>query len=78
MAGFDLEGAIIRPQVYRCRDTRDATFKYLVIVSRVVRRKRKSQPYHFGGLCTSDREFQIGIFLPVSEEKGEFGEKPIV
>lgn len=78
MTGFDLEGAIIRPQVYRCCDTRDATFKYLAIVSRVLRRKCRSQPYHLGSLCTSDREFQIGIFLPVSEEEGEFGEKPIV
>jgi hypothetical protein len=38
MTCFDFEGTIIRPQVYRCCDAGDATFKYLVIVSRDLRR----------------------------------------
>jgi hypothetical protein len=36
------------------------------------------QPYHLGRLCSSDREFEVCIFLPVSEQKWKFGEKAII
>jgi len=34
--------------------------------------------YHLSRLGTSDVEFQIGIFLPVSEQKRKLSEKPVV
>lgn len=34
--------------------------------------------YHLCSFSASDREFKIGIFLPVSEKKREFGEEAIV
>lgn len=34
--------------------------------------------YHFGGLGSRDVEFEVGIFLPVAEEKRKFEEKSVV
>lgn len=34
--------------------------------------------YHVRSLCSRHRELQIGILLPVTEEQGELGQKPVV
>jgi len=35
-------------------------------------------PYHFGGLGASNREFQIGILLPVSKQERELGKEAVI
>lgn len=34
--------------------------------------------HQLSGLCPCDGEFQICVFLPISEQEGEFGKKSVV
>jgi len=67
MAGFDLERAIIGPQVHRGCYTSDASFENLVTSQHSSAAYAIVEPYHLSRFSAGDGEFEIGIFLPISK-----------
>lgn len=77
MACLHLEGAVICPEVDGIRDARYAAFVDLEASSAHTLVSARGT-HHFSRLGPADGKLQIGIFLPVSEEEGEFGEEAVV
>jgi hypothetical protein len=78
MAGFDLERAIVGPQIHRGCYAGDASFENLIKNQHNVSAHAIVQPYHLGRFSARNGEFEIGIFLPISKQKGELGKKAVV
>lgn len=76
MAGLDLEGTIIRPEIHRVCDTCHSSLIDLTQSARY--RGPSTTSYQLCSLRTSDGELQVGIFLPITKEKGEFGKEAVV
>lgn len=68
MAGFDLERAIVGPQVDRGCYARDSPFEDLESCQHRNCCTMLCATYHFCSLRARNGEFQVGIFLPVSKE----------
>lgn len=78
MTCFNLEGAVLSPQVDRCCDAGDSTF--VDLGKRQIRLSVSplSHAYKFSSLCSSYRKLQVRIFLPVPEEQRELCEETII
>jgi hypothetical protein len=79
MIRFTFEQTIIRPKVYTVRDTRDASFVNLHTPSACSYAKRGSQVrYHFSSFRSRNGEFEVGVFLPISEQQWELCQETII
>jgi hypothetical protein len=79
MGSLRLEGAVVGPQINGGGDASNTPFVNLgnpeLAPACAVER---APSYHVRCFCTRDGELQVGIFLPVSEQQGEFSQEPIV
>jgi hypothetical protein len=78
MAGFDLERAIVGPQVHRSCYARNASFENLMNSQQSDLAHTIVQPYHLRRFSTSNGEFEVGIFLPIAKQKRELRKKAVV
>lgn len=76
--GLSLEGAVVGPEIDRGRNTGNTSFVDLFTLATRSSVRCMNGAHHVCSFTPGDREFQIGIFLPVSEQQRELGEKPII
>jgi len=65
MAGFDLERAIVGPQIHRSCYAGHASFKDLTKSQRFSLAHAIEIPYHLCCFSAGDGEFEVGVFLPI-------------
>lgn len=80
MAGFNLEGAVVGPEVDGIGDTCNASLIDLVAGTnqQAYSLRPDVRDYQFGRLSSGNRELKVCVFLPISEQKRKFGEKAII
>jgi len=78
MAGFDLERAIVGPQIHRGCYARHASFEDLTKSQRFSLAHAIKAPYHLCRFSASDGEFEIRIFLPIPKEERKLRKKAVV
>lgn len=65
MAGLDFEGTEVSPKIDRIGDAGNTTLVDLLWLACIVH--FSGSTHHFCCLSPGDREFHVGIFLPVAE-----------